>query len=144
MILLGHSAGGTLALYASCKLDKLSNDVSIALCVAVAPIGAHHLQYTFCYVSRRFFTNLFCFSHRISSKIVLENVRSTIISKNNYAHIKFLGNLCEGYERKLSDDGDAIPLYMGCSPITVPSAAIGSTISPSTAEDSICPYMYVL
>ena len=62
VILLGHSAGGTLALWVACKLSKLSEAVPIALCVAVAPIG----------------------------------------------------DLEEGSRRKLSDEGDAINLYMGC------------------------------
>ena len=68
MIVLGHSAGGTLALYASCLLDKLSNDVSIALCVAAAPIGDRHVQCVFYYVTFchvLFFSNLYCFPKRI-------------------------------------------------------------------------------
>lgn len=64
VILLGHSAGGTLALWVACKLSKLSEAVPIVLCVAVAPIG----------------------------------------------------DLEEGSRRKLSDEGDAINLYMGCEP----------------------------
>lgn len=64
VILLGHSAGGTLALWIASKLDKLSEGIPIALCVAVAPIG----------------------------------------------------DLEEGSRRKLSDEGDAINLYMGCGP----------------------------
>jgi acetyl esterase/lipase len=64
VVLLGHSAGGTLALWIASKLNKLSEGVPIALCVAVAPIG----------------------------------------------------DLNEGSRRKLSDEGDAINLYMGCEP----------------------------
>lgn len=64
VVLLGHSAGGTLASWISCKMNEI-NGVPIALCVAVAPIG----------------------------------------------------DLEAGYDRKLSDEGDAVFNYMGCAPV---------------------------
>lgn len=64
VVVLGHSAGGTLALWATSKMRQLTGVMTISLCVAVAPIG----------------------------------------------------DLVEGHSRKLSDDGDAISLYMGCCP----------------------------
>jgi alpha-beta hydrolase superfamily lysophospholipase len=79
VILLGHSAGGTLALWIACKSSMLGDIVPITLCVAVAPIG----------------------------------------------------NLEEGSRRRLSDDGDAIDLYMGCVPI-----------GTSNLGTEICPYRY--
>lgn len=76
IVLLGHSAGGTLALWIACK-SSMCDTIPIALCVAVAPIG----------------------------------------------------NLEEGHRRKLSDDGDAISLYMGCSPL-----------EDSDSQNKACPY----
>lgn len=64
VVLLGHSAGGTLASWISCKMNEI-NGIPIALCVAVAPIG----------------------------------------------------DLEAGYDRKLSDEGDAVFNYMGCAPV---------------------------
>jgi alpha-beta hydrolase superfamily lysophospholipase len=78
VVILGHSAGGTLALWMACKSLMLGDAVPISLCVAVAPIG----------------------------------------------------NLEEGHRRKLSDDGDAIDLYVGCIPIA------------SNSGTEICPYRY--
>jgi alpha/beta hydrolase fold len=79
VVILGHSAGGTLALWMACKSSMLGVAVPISLCVAVAPIG----------------------------------------------------NLEEGSRRKLSDDGDAIDLYMGCVPLVA-----------SNSGTEICPYRY--
>lgn len=84
VVIIGHSAGGTLALWMACKSSMLDDAVPIALCVAVAPIG----------------------------------------------------NLEEGYRRRLSDDGDAIDLYMGCVPIV----ASNSENQASNSETKICPY----
>lgn len=86
VVILGHSAGGTLALWMACKSSVLGDTVPIALCVAVAPIG----------------------------------------------------NLEEGYRRRLSDDGDAIDLYMGCAPIV----ASNLENQASNRETEICPYRY--
>jgi acetyl esterase/lipase len=75
IVIIGHSAGGTLALWPCSSLDTVFEDsasfclplklpVQPLLCVAIAPIG----------------------------------------------------DLVPGYERRLSDDGDAVLLYMKCSP----------------------------
>ena len=60
-VLVGHSAGGTLALWSCCCLDQRELLFKPSLCVAIAPIG----------------------------------------------------DLEEGQNRRLSDDGDAIQIYMG-------------------------------
>ena len=46
------------------------------------------------------------------------------------------GDLEEGFIRKLSDDGDAVCLYMGCAP------AVTDANSSSTVKAQ-CPYRYV-
>jgi acetyl esterase/lipase len=85
VVILGHSAGGTLALWVCMSgrhlLLREAFKGARLFCVAVAPIG----------------------------------------------------DLEAGYARRLSDDGDAIPLYMGCEP-----AAAGDSATDSMA--SICPY----
>ena len=45
------------------------------------------------------------------------------------------GDLEEGFIRKLSDDGDAVCLYMGCAP------AVTDANSSSTVKAQ-CPYRY--
>jgi acetyl esterase/lipase len=85
VVILGHSAGGTLALWVCMNgRNQALSEAFIGarlFCVAVAPIG----------------------------------------------------DLEAGHSRRLSDDGDAIPLYMGCDPV-------GDSATDLLA--ATCPYRY--